>query len=100
MTPSENLLLNAIQETNREIRRVIVTKMWVRDIVDGGLDKELSPHPRTGVEEGTKTNKDHNKDDDKGEEHHNGPLKSADADLSAMKVATFAKVDQILEEKY
>ncbi|THU84207.1 hypothetical protein K435DRAFT_870503 [Dendrothele bispora CBS 962.96] len=70
MTPSENLLLNAIQETNREICRVI-TNMWVRGIVDGGLDKELSPHPRTGVEEGTKTDGD----DDKGEDP-NIPLKS------------------------
>ncbi|THU84212.1 hypothetical protein K435DRAFT_843773 [Dendrothele bispora CBS 962.96] len=75
MTPSENLLLSAIQETNREICRVI-TNMWVRGIVDGGLDKELSPHPRTG---GTKTNKDHNEDDDDkggGEENPNIPLKS------------------------
>jgi hypothetical protein len=45
LPPSETLLLNAFQETNREICRVI-TRMWVRGVIDGGLDQELSPRPR------------------------------------------------------
>ncbi|KAF5341375.1 hypothetical protein D9758_012296 [Tetrapyrgos nigripes] len=66
LTPSETLL-NAFQETNREICRVI-TRMWIRGVVDGGLNDELSPNPREKAQA-----EDGDGDD---EDDNNVPLKS------------------------
>jgi hypothetical protein len=52
MTPSEQLILQAIRDTTREICRV-VTKMWASG-VHVGLDERLSPKALPNVVEATK----------------------------------------------